>query len=126
MKRSILLVLVVSTLVLFSVASSKGFQDKPVSPQYFIAIFSLGPSWDNEKAANQQTGFKEHSANLQRLRADKKATLGGRFADKGMVIIEAADAEAAREMFATDVMVQSKVFTLELYPFKPFFKGCIE
>jgi hypothetical protein len=41
-------------------------------------------------------------------------------------VVEASSDEDARTMFASDVMVQSKVFTLEVYPFKPFYKGCIE
>ena len=120
------ILLIVSTLLPFSVWGQSGNQEQKPAPQYFIAIFSLGPSWDKSKAANLQTGFKEHSENLKRLRTDKKISLGARYSDKGMVVVEANSDEDARAMFASDVMVQSKVFTLEVYPFKPFYKGCIE
>ena len=94
--------------------------------QYFIAVFSRGPEWDDRKPANEQTGFKEHSDNLRRLRADKKLAIGGRYGEKGMVIIEARDEDEARAHFASDVMVTKKTFTLELFQFRPFYKGSIE
>ena len=64
--------------------------------QYFIAIFSKGPAWDETKPANEQIGFREHSDNLRRLRADKRIPIGGRYADKGMVILEAKNTDEAQ------------------------------
>lgn len=125
MKRRIF-VLTFCALLWFSVGRINGYQDKPPAPSYFIAIFSAGSSWDKAKEAHQQTGFKEHSENLKRLRTEKKIALGARYSDKGMVVIHASTEADARAMFASDLMVQSKVFTLELYPFKPFYKGCLE
>lgn len=94
--------------------------------KYFIAIFSRGTAWDDKKQANEQTGFKEHSANLSRLRAEKKIPIGGRYGEKGMVIVEAQNEDEARSLFAYDVMVTSRTFTLELHQFRPFYKGTIE
>jgi len=94
-------------------------------PPLFVVIFSLGPNWDADKPADQQRGFREHSANLQRLRTGQSAVLGGRYSDKGMVIIQAADEAAARGMFSGDEMVRAGVFRMELYPFAPFYTGCI-
>ena len=94
--------------------------------QYFIAIFSRGPAWDDAKPANEQIGFKEHSDNLRRLRAEKKIAIGGRYGDKGMVIVEAQNEVEARSLFASDVMVEKKTFILELTQFRPFYKGTIE
>ena len=93
---------------------------------YFIAIFSRGPAWDDAKPANEQIGFKEHSDNLRRLRAEKKISIGGRYGDKGMVIVEAPNEVEARSLFASDAMVEKKTFTLELNQFRPFYKGTIE
>jgi hypothetical protein len=93
---------------------------------YFIAIFSKGLAWDADKPANEQVGFKEHSDNLRRLRTEKKISIGGRYGDKGMVIVEAQNEAEARSLFASDVMVEKKTFTLELNQFRPFFKGAIE
>ena len=94
--------------------------------QYFIAIFSRGPAWDDAKPANEQIGFKEHSDNLRRLRAEKKISIGGRYGDKGMVIVEAPNEVEAKSLFASDVMVEKKTFILELNQFRPFYKGAIE
>lgn len=94
--------------------------------RYFIAIFSKGPAWEEAKPANEQSGFKEHSENLGRLRAEKKISIGGRYGDKGMVIVEAQNESEARSLFASDLMVEKKTFTLELNQFRPFYKGAIE
>lgn len=98
----------------------------PAAKQYFIAIFSRGPAWDEAKAANEQVGFKEHSENLRRLRTEKRIPIGGRYGEKGMVIVEAKNEDEARTLFASDLMVQKKTFTLELHQFRPFYKGTIE
>jgi hypothetical protein len=60
------------------------------------------------------------------LRAEKRIAIGGRFGDKGMVIVEATSEDDARSLFVSDVMVSKKTFTLELHQFRPFYKGSIE
>ena len=101
-------------------------QQPAPAKQYFIAIFSKGPAWDESKDASAQLGFKEHSENLRRLRTEKRIPIGGRYGEKGMVIVEAKDEGEARSFFSSDVMVEKKTFTLELHQFRPFFKGTIE
>lgn len=91
----------------------------------FVVIFSLGPAWEKDKPANEQRYFADHSANLGKLRAEKKLLLGARYADKGMVIIEAENEAAARAMFDADPMVKNRLFNMEVYAFSPFFTGCI-
>ncbi|NUO79687.1 hypothetical protein HUU05_06400 [candidate division KSB1 bacterium] len=93
---------------------------------FFIAIFSLGEAWQKDKPAHEQLYFKEHSANLKRLRQEKKLLLGGRYSDKGMIIISAENENAARAEFENDPMLANRLFDLELYPFSPFYKGCVE
>lgn len=92
----------------------------------FIAIFSLGPSWQANKPAHEQAYFNEHSANLKKLRAEKKILVGARYSDKGLIIIAAANEQEARAMVEHDPMVANKVFNLELHQFTPFYKGCID
>jgi hypothetical protein len=101
-------------------------QDTIPAKQYFIAIFSRGPEWVDTKPPNEQSGFKEHSDNLRRLRAEKRIPIGGRYGEKGMVIVEAKNEDEAKSLFASDVMVQKQTFTLELHQFRPFYKGTIE
>lgn len=99
---------------------------EPAAKQYFIAIFSRGPAWEDSKGATEQVGFKEHSENLRRLRTEKRISIGGRYGEKGMVIVEAKNEDEARALFASDVMVMKKTFALELHQFRPFYKGTIE
>lgn len=97
-----------------------------IKPPLFIAIFSLGPNWQTGKPAHAQAHFKAHSENLKKWRSEKKIALGARYSDKGMIIFSAADEKEARSMLEHDPMVMNKVFTLELYPFSPFYKGCLQ
>lgn len=94
--------------------------------KHFIAIFSLGAKWEKDKPAHEQPHFKEHSANLQKLRQEKKIVLGARYADKGVIILAARDAAEARAWLANDPMVVHELFNLEIHPFSPFYTGCIE
>jgi len=101
-------------------------QDSAAKKLFFIAIYALGPAWQTDKPAHEQAYFKEHGENLKKWRAEKKIVLGARYSDKGMIIISAADEKDARSMLENDPMVMNKVFNLELYPFSPFYKGCIQ
>jgi hypothetical protein len=107
-------------------SSTPPIQQTAPAKQYILVKCSRRPAWDEAKPANEQVGFKEHSDNLRRLRAEKKISIGGRYGEKGMVIVEAQNEGEARSFFAADVMVGKKTFTLELNQFRPFYKGSIE
>jgi uncharacterized protein YciI len=126
MKLTIALIIVLGAFLSFAQTSDRTPQGPTSAKQYFIAIFSRGSAWDAKKPANEQVGFKEHSGNLQRLRSEKKISIGGRYGEKGMVIVEAANEADARALFASDVMVLKNTFALELHQFRPFYKGTIE
>jgi hypothetical protein len=126
MKLLVFLLVALGSSFSFALTQSSATQQTTPTKQYFIAIFSRGPEWVADKQANEQVGFKEHSANLQRLRAEKRIPIGGRYADKGMLIVEAKDEVDARSLFAGDAMLEKKTFTLELHHFRPFYKGTIE
>jgi hypothetical protein len=125
MKSRVLIAIVISLTFSFAQPATHSSQE-PAPKQYFIAIFSRGPAWDDSKPANEQVGFKEHGENLRRLRTEKRIPIGGRYGEKGMVIIEAKNEDEARSLFASDVMVLKKTFALELHQFRPFYKGTIE
>ena len=126
MSLRVLLIVMLGACCAMAQSSTPPPQQTTPARQYFIAIFSRGPAWDNAKPANEQIGFKEHSENLRRLRSEKKISIGGRYGDKGMVIVETQNESEARSLFASDVMVEKKTFTLELNQFRPFYKGSIE
>ncbi len=101
-----------------------------VPPQpLFIVHLTTGPGWNREKPAHEQTGFKEHSQNLNRLRTDGMLVMGARYqdnvADKGMLILRAKSLDAVRAEFAADPMVKDKLFALDIAEFKPFYDGFI-
>ncbi len=98
----------------------------PQAGTLFIVHFSLGPNWNAEKQAHEQKFFKEHSENLRKMRTDKKLLIGARYADKGMIIIKAADEAEAKTMIERDPMVANNIFQAEMHSFQPFYDGCID
>lgn len=96
------------------------------SSSTFAVRFQPGTAWDKSKASGDQIGFKSHSANLQRLRAEGRIVLGGRFADLGLIVVTAPDLAAARELFAGDETVAAKVFTIQIDPWSTIFDGCTQ
>ena len=126
MKLSVILTIVVCACLSLAQSADRPPQQTAQTKQYFIAIFSRGTAWEDAKPANEQIGFKEHSENLRRLRSEKRIAIGGRYGDKGMVIVEATNEADARSLFVSDIMVSKKTFTLELHQFRPFYKGSIE
>lgn len=126
MRLPVILIIILASWSSSARGSFEVSQQTAPAKQYFIAIFSRGAAWDDAKPANEQIGFKEHTENLRRLRSEKRISIGGRYGDKGMVIVEATNEDDARLLFASDTMVLKKTFTLELHQFRPFYKGSIE
>ena len=89
MRLSVILTIVLCTCLSLAQSADRPPQQTAQAKQYFIAIFSRGTAWEDAKPANEQIGFKEHSENLRRLRAEKRIAIGARYGDKGMVIVEA-------------------------------------
>src|SRR5687767_7636179 len=92
----------------------------------FLVQFTVGEAWVKEKAPQEQAYFAEHSANLKRLRTEGKLLLGGRYSDKGMIIIKAASVEAVQREIDQDPSVANRTFTAAIHPFAPFYDGCVE
>lgn len=92
----------------------------------FIVHFTIGKNWDPNKPAKDQKYFAQHSENLRALRTGNKLVLGARYADKGMIILRAADEVEARKLIEQDSTVVHHVFDFTLHPFQPFYDGCIE
>ena len=52
-------------------------QTPPSAPApLYAAVFTTGPQWDPAKAPNEQPFFREHSANLAKLRAAGTIVMG--------------------------------------------------
>jgi hypothetical protein len=93
-----------------------------VSAEDFVVLFHTGPAWDSSKPPNEQNGFREHSANLRRLRSAGQITMGARYSNVGLIVLEAANEAAARAEFEKDPTLAAKVFTLELHPMRFFYE----
>ena len=96
------------------------------SPASLYAVeFTTGSAWDAAKPPQEQAEFSAHSANLKKLREAGQLVLGARYADKGLVIISAADEAAARALIEQDPAVQAKTFTYQLHEFRVFYGGSV-
>jgi len=97
----------------------------PPSGPLYAAIFKTGPTWDPAKAPNEQAFFKEHSANLAKLRAAGAIVIGARYADVGLVVVSAANETAARALFEADPSLGAGTFALEVHRFSVFYPGTV-
>jgi len=97
-----------------------------VADSLFMVTYSLGETWDKSKGPGEQPYFKEHGARLGQLRKDGVIKLGARYADKGMIVIAAADITKAKEIINADVAVQNKLFVADVQKLNLFYDGCLE
>jgi len=101
--------------------------NEPVQPEkFFLVQFTVGPAWVPDKAPHEQAHFAEHSANLKRLRTEGKLLLGGRYADKGIIIVRGSSESEVRAELDQDPSVAKGTFIAVVYPFAPFYDGCVE
>lgn len=98
---------------------------KPADSLY-IVTYTTGSLWDNSKQVNEQQYFKDHSANLSKLRKEGVITVGARYGDKGIIFIKAKSMLAARELVLTDPAVVNKLFAADIQKVSVFYGGCIE
>ena len=126
MRLSVILTIVLCTCLSLAQSADRPPQQTAQTKQYFIAIFSRGTAWEDAKPANEQIGFKEHSENLRRLRAekedrDRRPLRRQRNGDRGSHQRRRRTVALCLGCHAVE-----KTFTLELHQFRPFYKGSIE
>ena len=93
--------------------------------QLFLVVFSVGPAWDPSRPPPEQPRFAEHGRNLKRLRDAGDIVMGARYADKGMIVLRATSADAARAEIANDPGVQAGTFTFEVNEMRTFYPGYV-
>lgn len=98
---------------------------EPQGLLYAVEI-KTGPAWDSVKPAQEQPHFREHSANLKRLRDQGSLVLGARYADKGLVVLQAGSEQEAHAMMQADLSIQNRVFAYELHDFNVFYGGTVQ
>ena len=98
----------------------------PPTDSLFIITYTTGPAWDKSKNPGDQPWFKEHSANLGKMRKDGIIKLGARHGEKGMIVLSVASREAAANLVFNDPAVVNKLFNAELEKLSVFYFGCLE
>lgn len=101
----------------------------PASTRLYVVHLTTGSGWQKDRAPNEQAGFADHSANLARLRNEGKLVMGARYkdnqADKGMIVMRAAQRADVEAEFARDPMIRSMHFNLDIAEFNPFYEGFV-
>ena len=101
-------------------------QAPPPDAQLLFAVeFRTGPRWDHAKPAHEQAHFREHSANLKKLRDGGHLLLGARYSDKGFLVMTGTSAAAVKELLDADPAVQNQTFAFDLHDFRVFHAGCV-
>ncbi|MBL9200340.1 MAG: nuclear transport factor 2 family protein [Opitutaceae bacterium] len=113
--------LILPTLLIVLACATRA-ADAPATKLFAITI-TTGPAWDAAKPANEQKFFREHSANLARLRAENMSVLGGRFSDKGFLIVRAASEPAVRAEIAKDPSIAAGIFQASVDEYRAFQHG---
>ena len=90
-------------------------------PPLFVVHFETGPSWNKSLAPSDQSGFREHSANLNRLRKEGTIVFGARYGDLGMIFLKAETLEAAKSLLEVDPGVRSGIFSYRIAPLRVFY-----
>ena len=97
----------------------------PTALPLFAVELRTGARWDHTRPAHEQAHFREHSANLKRLRDQGHIVLGARYSDKGFLVVAGATAAAVRELMEADPSIQAQVFAFDLHEFRVFYPGCV-
>lgn len=95
------------------------------SPARFAVEIRIGDKWDATKPPQDQLYFRDHSANLKRLRDAGHLIMGARYSDVGLIIIAAASEAQVRSMMDEDPSFEAGVFRYEVHPFNVFYPGTL-
>jgi uncharacterized protein YciI len=90
-----------------------------MAPNAWVLTFELS-KWDTSKSPDQQPGFAEHHANVMKMAKEGTLLLGGPFLDDApgnkptgaMMIVKAANAEAAKKLVADDPLVKNDLMKI--------------
>lgn len=100
-------------------------RDESAATRLFAVEITVGPHWDDELAPGDQAFFREHSANLRRLRDAGHIVMGARYSDKGLIIFSAPSENDVRAMMDVDPSMEAGTFVYEVFAFNVFFPGSV-
>jgi uncharacterized protein YciI len=110
-------------LALFALLTATFASAAAPAPKIYAVTFTTGPNWDTTKPAQEQKFMREHSANLARLRTAGISILGGRYADKGLLLVRAPDEATVRAELAQDPSLAAGTFQAAVDEYQPFQHG---
>jgi uncharacterized protein YciI len=120
---------VLYVLLAFAAASSNAQAQQTTAVEPNLPLFAVeikvGSKWDQSKPPLEQQYFREHSANMKRLRDSGNLIMGARYADRGLVILAAQSEEEARAMLDADPSIKAEVFKYELHDFSVCYSGTV-
>lgn len=93
-------------------------------PLYAVQV-RVGDKWDASKPPQEQALFREHSANLKRLRDAGHLVMGARFSDVGLIVLAAESEAQARAMMDADPSIAAGTFRYEVHAFNVFYPGTV-
>lgn len=111
--------------VFFALASVSAQAQTDTVLKKYALVYTPGPAWDTTKTPDKQPYFDTHSKFLSAMRREKKILFGGRFSDKGLIIIQAMNDAEMESLLKTDLTIANKVFTASFYRLSVFYDGCI-
>ncbi len=109
----------VAVLALVLAAGATAAETPPSS--LFVVHFEIGASWNKSLAPSDQPSFREHSANLNRLRNEGTIVFGARYGDLGMIFLKADTLDAAKALVEADPGVRSGLFSYRIAPLRVFY-----
>ncbi len=119
------LALAIVGLAALQVAEAQPASSPAATPEslLFAVEIKVGPKWDQSKSPQEQAFFREHSANLRRMREAGILLMGARYSDKGLIVVAATSAAEARAQMEQDPSIAAGTFVFEVHPFNVFYAG---
>ena len=87
----------------------------------FVVHFSTGPAWQADVPPMEQDSFREHSANLRRLREQGDILFGARYGAYGMIFLQSDSIETATAELDGDPGVVAGIFVYQIEPMNIFY-----
>lgn len=125
-------IVLISLAAFFALGPSNLVAQNPPSPvatdamPLFAVQIRTGAKWDATKPPQEQFHFREHSANLKRLRDAGHLIMGARYSDIGLIILAAESEAQARAMMDADPSFEAEIFRYEVHPFNVFYSGSLQ
>lgn len=91
----------------------------------FAMVYTTGKNWDHDKKAHEQAYFIAHSKHLQKLRKEGKIVMGGRYDDKGFMLLRAKTLADATLITQRDSAILYSTFQVSVHPFDSFYPGYV-